>query len=141
MVESKEFLKEEYHSGPLPSPSTIQHYDAVVPGAAERILQMAEREAAFSHEISFQALNIEADERKRGQVFGLAIGIGCLLFGGAGLLLGYPWVAGIAVGSTMGGLVTVFVTGRVWPEKVKQKTKPEVDESAEAPSLKSVPNQ
>lgn len=38
-------------SGPLPSPHEFEHYDAVLPGAAERILAMAEREQDFQHAI------------------------------------------------------------------------------------------
>jgi uncharacterized membrane protein len=33
-------------SGPIPPPDTLAQYDGIVPGAAERILKMAENEAA-----------------------------------------------------------------------------------------------
>ena len=33
-------------SGPVPPPDALAKYDDIVPGAAERILQMAENEAA-----------------------------------------------------------------------------------------------
>lgn len=35
--------------GPLPAPETLAQYDAIVPGAAERILKMAEEEALHRH--------------------------------------------------------------------------------------------
>ena len=36
--------KSELHSGPLPHPDILNRYNEVVPGAAERILKMAENE-------------------------------------------------------------------------------------------------
>lgn len=36
----------QHISGPLPSPEALAKYDQVVPGAAERIIKMAEQEAA-----------------------------------------------------------------------------------------------
>lgn len=40
----------ETYSGPLPPPEALAKYDQVVPGAAERILQMAEKEMQHRHE-------------------------------------------------------------------------------------------
>ena len=34
----------EAHSGPLPDPSSLQKYNDVLPGAAERIIHMAEQQ-------------------------------------------------------------------------------------------------
>ena len=41
---------ESIHSGPLPSPDTLAKYDNVLPGAAERIMNMAEQEALARRE-------------------------------------------------------------------------------------------
>lgn len=38
-----EHVRESW-DGPLPPPGALQHYDAVVPGAANRILEMAENQ-------------------------------------------------------------------------------------------------
>ncbi|MDE1145635.1 MAG: DUF2335 domain-containing protein [Azospirillaceae bacterium] len=37
------------YQGPLPLPAHFEHYDRVLPGSAERILSMAEREQAHRH--------------------------------------------------------------------------------------------
>ena len=47
------------HSGPLPDPMTLKLYNELVPGAAERILQMAEREQLNRHQ-SEHSLNKSA---------------------------------------------------------------------------------
>lgn len=40
---------EAWH-GPLPPPESLKQYDAIVPGAAERILLMAEKEMEHRHQ-------------------------------------------------------------------------------------------
>ena len=45
--------------GPLPPPSILAQYDQVAPGAAERILGMAERQS--SHRIALEARVVSSD--------------------------------------------------------------------------------
>lgn len=40
---------ERHYSGPLPLPEDLAKYDHIVPGAAERILRMAEKEMDHRH--------------------------------------------------------------------------------------------
>ncbi len=47
------------YSGPLPPPEHLAQYNAIVPGAAERILAMAEREQEFQHKAQETALTNE----------------------------------------------------------------------------------
>lgn len=42
--------EQRHYSGPLPMPEDLAKYDQVVPGAAERIIQMAEKEMQHRHE-------------------------------------------------------------------------------------------
>jgi len=44
-------VTQETYQGPIPPPSLLQEYDAVVPGSAERILAMAERQSAHRDKI------------------------------------------------------------------------------------------
>ncbi len=105
--------QEQYiFQGPLPSPRTLEQYNQIVPDAGERILQMAEKDAAFQHEITHKAIDTEAKERKRGQIFGMCIGLAALAVTGLALVLGYSGAASIIGGTTVLGLVTVFVTGQ-----------------------------
>ena len=44
-------ISEQHHySGPLPRPDDLAKYDQIVPGAAERIIKMAEAEMLHRHE-------------------------------------------------------------------------------------------
>lgn len=40
----------KFYSGPIPDPHTLQQYEKILPGAADRILAMAEKEQKNRHE-------------------------------------------------------------------------------------------
>lgn len=42
-------VQQQHYSGPLPKPEDLAKYNQVVPGAAERIIAMAEKEMDFRH--------------------------------------------------------------------------------------------
>lgn len=42
-------VSQQHYSGPLPKPEDLAKYDQVVPGAAERIISMAEKEMQHRH--------------------------------------------------------------------------------------------
>ena len=80
---------ESTFSGPLPPASEFEHYNAVLPGAADRILALAEKEQQIRADGQAGGL---ANDRRR--VTG-ATWIGLALIGVAGLAtwMGQPWVA------------------------------------------------
>lgn len=43
-------VRQSHYSGPLPMPEDLAKYDQVVPGAAERIIRMAEDEMKHRHD-------------------------------------------------------------------------------------------
>ena len=54
------------YSGPIPPPETLEGYERLLPGAAERILTMAEQNAATIRDINTkQAAAEESTERNR----------------------------------------------------------------------------
>jgi len=63
------------HCGPIPSPGDIALYNQHIPEGADRIMRMAEKQAA--HRISIETAVISEQQRQsaRGQVFGLIIGL------------------------------------------------------------------
>lgn len=102
----------EYLEGPLPAPETLAQYDALVPGAANRIITMAEEQATHRRNLEAQAVPAAIAAEKRGQYSGLVVAISGL---GASLILGLAGkeVAAAALGG--GGLFSlaaVFVVGR-----------------------------
>jgi len=110
----------------MPHPAILNQYNQIIPGTAERILAMAEKNSAHKREMNAGVLAAEIDvdkrrheEVKRGQAYDgvvvfLSFGVAALA-----LLLGSPVTAGIYGGSTVVALAVVFVTGR------ESKHKPE----------------
>lgn len=96
----------ESHQGPLPPARELKNYDLALPGAAERIVAMAEREQSHRHGLESTMVNAEADLKKRGQWIALAALVAMLAivayFGflgqaGAGAALGSAIIVGVVV--------------------------------------------
>lgn len=110
-------------SGPLPPPFILEQYDQIVPGAAERIIAMAEKQAAHRQamekkllEAEIRDLKSQRAEARLGQVFGLVIGVVAILSGAVVATVSVG-TAGQISGGLIGaggvvGLVSVFVLGR-----------------------------
>lgn len=99
-------------SGPLPSPEILVQYNNAVPGAAERIIAMAEHD--FAHLQSMEKMHLSAyyQDRRLGQIFGFSIAV--LALGGSVFLAftGHESTASIIGGTTLVALVSIFVVGR-----------------------------
>ena len=100
-------------SGPIPHPEILHGYDAIVPGAAERILTMAEDDAKHQRVIEMAALDAAKAEVRLGQWLGFIIGIAALGTSLTAIFLGAEVVAGIIGGTTVVGLVSAFIFGRI----------------------------
>lgn len=73
-------VSQQSFSGPIPPPALLEGYESILPGAAERILALAEREAAHRHEIEKQVTdaNIRLAKGEHYQVY-LGQGLAFLL--------------------------------------------------------------
>jgi uncharacterized membrane protein len=105
-------IQQTSFSGPMPPPAILEGYERLVPGAAERILTMAESDTKHQQAIELEALRAAAAEIKRGQIFGFVIGLTALGASMLALAMGSPAVAGVIGGTTVVGLVSVFIIGR-----------------------------
>ena len=63
----------QVHSGPLPAPDQLGDYERVSPGAADRIITMAEKQQGSR--IDYQTIEQKRryDERRLGQIFAFVI--------------------------------------------------------------------
>lgn len=104
-------------SGPMPHPSILAKYEEIVPGAAERILVMAESSMRHQQEYDHAVLEASKQQLARGQILGFLIGISAIGASVYAAILGYPWLAAILGGTTVVGLVTAFVVGRLVSKK------------------------
>lgn len=106
-------LTHQQFSGPIPPPSILEDYDRIIPGAANRILEMAEKDSLHQRKMEETALTEAIRESKRGQHYGLVVALSA--FGTAifAILNGAYTCAAIIAGTTVVALVSVFVTGRL----------------------------
>ncbi len=111
--QSKVAVQQTSFSGPIPHPDTLHGYDLIIPGAAERILAMAEADAKHQREIEMAALNAAKSEVRLGQWLGFIIGLAALGTSLTAIILDAEVVAGIIGGTTVVGLVSAFIFGRI----------------------------
>ena len=69
----------QYYSGPLPHPDIMKGYDELVPGAAERILSMTEKEQSHRHELETRMVESEIKDGKRGMVFAFILSFSAII--------------------------------------------------------------
>lgn len=107
----QKIFAQEHFSGPLPHPRHLAHYEATLPGAAERILNMAETEQIHSAEMDQMIVRAQIEDQKRGMNYGLFALI--LILGLATLFgfLGQNLTAGLFLGTAVLGSIPVFVNG------------------------------
>ena len=100
-----------YQSGPIPSPETLAGYNAIVPGAAERILAMAERQSA--HRMGLESNVIQGDLRRAsaGLWLGGLVAVFAMATAGFMAWAGHPVSGTIIGGGTLASLVGTFVYG------------------------------
>jgi uncharacterized membrane protein len=96
-------------SGPLPPPAALEQFERASPGAADRILKMAEREEEHRQSLERTMTTSEVKARDRGQFLGFAIAAITLL-GGIWLVYeGKDWPGLVAILTPLVGLVGLFV--------------------------------
>lgn len=103
----------QYHSGPLPPPEALAGYDAVEPGAAGRIISMAERQQTHAHRMATSTLRSESVYRLCGILAAVLITGGAIVGAVICALFNHEKAA-IALGAAAGvsTLAGVFIRGR-----------------------------
>jgi uncharacterized membrane protein len=107
--------------GPLPTPDAFAGYENVLPGAAERILKMAESQADHRRDMERVIINSNIKKEKRGQSFAFLALLATLLTAAACAYLEQPIPASVLGTGGIGGIIIAFITGARKPEKEKLK--------------------
>ena len=123
--------------GPIPPPEILAAYNQIIPGGADRILKQAESETAHRQSLEKKAIDAEIEGLKnealdvrRGQIFGLIIGLTTIISGTICAVNGAS-VPAIFIGTSgVVGLVSAFIIGR------KQKAATRPDEQKEIAPIK-----
>jgi hypothetical protein len=89
-------------SGPLPPPAELEKIDQIIPGGADRVLRMAEKEQ--THRI---------EDARRGQYLGWSLAAGAVIAAAVVSLCHGPWQVSVAlVGIPVLGAVQALIQGR-----------------------------
>lgn len=104
---------EASYSGPLPPPSILQQYNDIVPGAAERILRMAEQQSEHRQLLEKTVVIGDSKRADRGLICGLIVALAALGGGVFLIFTGHEWSGASIAGLDIIGLVSVFVYGTV----------------------------
>jgi len=114
------YLEAQSFQGPLPPPSLFGQYDQILPGSADRILSLAEKEQAHRQKWESEVLNAQKSEISRGQWMGFGLSIFALTIAFLCAYFGFPIVATVCISTVLVGIVTAFLRGRSNKEKESQ---------------------
>ena len=101
-------VRRSQFSGPIPPPDVLLEYNQVLPGLADRIVQMAEDEGRQRRALAARVVRLSELGLASATLISLAIVVGGLI----AAALGAPLAGFAAVLVAVTGLVTVFVVGR-----------------------------
>lgn len=116
-------IREIQFSGPIPPPNIINEYEKILPGSADRILAMAEKQS--KHRQTMEKMMIQAESRDSllGILFGFLLGIGCVV---AAIVMSivYPSSAGVISGAVLGGagVTSIAITAIKSTKRGKQSS-------------------
>jgi len=113
------FIAQQQISGPIPSPDVLRQYEAMSPGAADRLLRLAEQEAEHRRKMEMEIILLQGRDQSSyrrsefwGQIFGFAIGAITVIGAVFSAVHGAQIAASFIGTSGVVGLVSTFIWGR-----------------------------
>ena len=115
-------------SGPLPPPEALERYNQVLPGAAERIIAMAESQHSHRQELEKHVIKSNVSAQKLGTILGFIVSMTVVL---GGMFLVHEGKSGeglAAILTALASLVGVFLYSKREQQKdLAKKTEGLVD--------------
>ena len=99
-------------SGPLPDGATLEHYERVLEGAADRVFCMAEQSAQHRRDMQRLALELKARSIARGQWMAVATMFSAMVTSTVLGIMVSPWAGGILATLSIGAVVTAFLKAK-----------------------------
>jgi uncharacterized membrane protein len=97
------------YSGPLPPPEALERYNQILPGAAERIIAMAESQHSHRQELEKHVITSNIAAQKLGTILGFTVAMTVVL-GGMWLVHDGKSIEGLAsILTALASLVGVFL--------------------------------
>lgn len=109
-LEALRIQLESAWSGPLPQPAVLAQYDLLLPGAAERILAMAETVATGHIKTADKYAVAEIEQAKLGQLMAFSLTIVAFITAIVFFVLGKTWAGSAFISFPAIMLIRTFVT-------------------------------
>jgi uncharacterized membrane protein len=105
-------VTEERFSGPIAHPRHLKEYEEICPGAADRIIRMAENN--LSHAQSVQILAVEGDisDVKAGRRYGFFALLSLIIAASTATYFDHEVIAGLFLGAGALGVIGQLIQGR-----------------------------
>ena len=118
--------------GPLPHPEILKGYEDVLPGSAERIICMTEKQQAHRIQIESSVVEENCRSQRRGLHYGFTISL-LVILGGFFLIYEGKDISGAAVVITaVASLVGVFIYGKITQSnQLKERGEPAKPDKSE----------
>lgn len=100
----------EAFQGPIPPPSHLAGYEGILPGSANRIINMAEKEQVHRQGLESKVLKWSAFGEVFGQISGVLVSFGLIAGAVYCAYIGATVVGVTLVGATGVGIVSILVT-------------------------------
>jgi uncharacterized membrane protein len=108
-------------SGPLPPPDALERYNQIVPGAAERIIAMAEDQHTHRQGLERHVIHSNVDAQRLGTILGFIVAM-TVVIGGMYLVHEGKSVEGMAaILTALASLVGVFLYSKREQQKELEK--------------------
>jgi len=108
-VSERRAMSVEQFSGPLPPPAILKGYEDILPGAADRIVRMAEKQSEHRQVLEKKVISVETFKSKVGLFLAFII---CLYFMWIGyqLIIHDKKITGFILALTpLGGIIGMFI--------------------------------
>lgn len=112
VVSTVMMMMSEQFSGPIAHPRHLREYEEILPGSAERILAMAERQQAHNSEMERMIVSAQVSDQKRGMRYGLAALVVDIVAAVAVGFWGDTVLASAILAVGVAGVVVAFIKGR-----------------------------
>ena len=120
----------QHFTGPIPPPEMLRRYEELLPGSADRIIAMAEKQSGHRQKLESDVIGANIINERLGMILGFII---CILAisGGVYAVMHGKSVEGIAAIITpLAALVAVFVYGKSRQQKELQVRQQSIIEAA-----------